>query len=313
MEHLDGSPILVTGAGGFIGSAVIRALAAAGPVVHALLGPPHAPFVPSPPGTPSAFAEITDLQSLRPVVKDVGTVIHLAGPASVAASFRDSAEYARVHVGGTATLLEACRDAGVGRFVYLSSAELYGQPDTNPVDEEQPPRPRSPYAAAKLGAESMVRALAPTLGLEAVILRPFSVYGPGMASRSLVGTLLDQAVSSDAVTLADLRPIRDYCYIDDVADAVARAGTEPMAEAFAVYNVGSGTGTSVADLARLVLATVGRNVEVRLGNLDRPPGSDILSLVADVRRIEHDLGWHAATSLSDGLAVTAASVRTERG
>jgi UDP-glucose 4-epimerase len=289
---------------------VVTALLADGEArVRALLGPHGSGFTPPPSGVATAFAEIDDLPALRPLVVGIDTVVHLAGPPSVAGSFLAPVDYARIHVVGTATLLEACRDSGVRRFVYISSAELYGRPDRNPVGEEQVPRPRSPYGAAKLGAEALVRSLAPVLGLEAVILRPFSVYGPGAPGRSLVGTLLDQALHRDGIDLADLRPVRDYVFVDDVAEAVARACTQRVVEPVGVYNVGSGTGTSVADLARLALAAVGRELPLRAADPDRPAGTDVPALVADVRRIERDLAWRAATSLPDGLARTVASLR----
>jgi nucleoside-diphosphate-sugar epimerase len=300
-------PLLVTGAGGFIGSVVTRLLAATGVPIRALLGPPGVELQ-ALPGTTPAFAEIDDLPALRSLVEGVGTVVHLAGPPSVAESFSAPAEYARVHVVGTATLLEACRERDVRRFVYVSSAELYGRPDRSPVREEELPRPRSPYGATKLGAEALVRAMAPVLGFEAVILRPFSVYGPGAPRRSLVGSLLDQALHADRIVLADLRPVRDYCYVEDVAAAIVRACSGPSAGPVEVYNVGSGTGTSVADLARLALAAVGRDLPLRSGDPDRPAGTDVPSLIADVAKIERELGWRAVTPLRDGLARTAASL-----
>ncbi len=302
-------PTLVTGAGGFIGSAVTRLLSSRGVPVRALLGPPGAEVVQPPAGIATVLGEIDDLPAVRSFLEGSETVVHLAGPPSVAASFREPIEYTRIHVVGTATVLEACRGSGVRRLVYVSSAELYGRPEHNPVGEDERPRPRSPYGVAKLAAEALVHALAPDLGIEAVVLRPFSVYGPGSPSRSLVGTLVDQALRGEAVVLSDLRPVRDYCYVDDVAQAVVRACSRAIPRPVSVYNVGSGTGTSVAELARLALDAVGRDLPIRSGDPDRPSGSDIPSLVADVGRIERELGWQAETSLPDGLARTARSLR----
>ena len=299
-------PVLVTGAGGFIGSAVTRLLAEAGVQVRAHLGPPGATTIPPPAGLDAISADIDDLDGVRSLVDGVTTIVHLAGPASVAASFSDPIGYARAHVVGTATLLEACRGSEVRTLVHVSSAELYGRPDRNPVREDDPLRPRSPYGAVKLGAESLVRSLAPVLGIRSVALRPFSVYGPGGPRRSLVGTLLEQAVHAEEVLLGDLRPVRDYCFVDDVATAVARACSSD-AGVGDVFNVGSGVGTSVEDLARLALSVVGRDVPIRTGVPDRPAGVDVSELVADVSAIRRELGWTAATSLRDGLSRTIAT------
>jgi UDP-glucose 4-epimerase len=150
-------------------------------------------------------------------------VIHLAGPPSVAASFDLPAEYARIHVGGTATVLDACRRLRIRRLVYLSSAEVYGQPQTNPVREDHPLEARSPYAAAKIGAEKFIESFAYSFALQSVILRPFSVYGAGLCSQSLIGAILHQARHGDSVRLATLAPIRDYCHVKDVATAILLA------------------------------------------------------------------------------------------
>ncbi len=312
MGTAGASAVLVTGAGGFIGSVVTRRLVEAGVPVRGLIGPPSSGPVRPTPGSLPAFAEITDARAVEGLVDGIETIVHIAGPPSVRDSFRVPVDHAKTHVVGTATILDACRGTDVRRFVHLSSAEVYGQPERNPVDEAQRTQPRSPYGAAKLGAEALVAALAPVIGLEAVILRPFSVYGPGMASGSVVGSLMDQARDRDALVLADLRPVRDYCYVDDVADAVVRAALGPVAEAVSVYNVGSGTGTSVAELARLALAVMGRDLPIRAGGPDRPSDADIRYLVADIRRIRQDLGWNPRTRLHDGLSAMAASLRPSK-
>jgi nucleoside-diphosphate-sugar epimerase len=304
MQRIEGANVLVTGAGGFIGARVVRALADAGARVRALLGPPECAFAEPPPGVDRSFADIGDLEAIQPLTTGVEAVVHLAGPAGVAASFDNAALYARVHVGGTATVLEACRRAGVARLVYISSAEVYGMPLANPVAESQRLQARSPYATAKIGAEHLVLACAGAFGFEAVILRPFSVYGPGLKSQSLLGTLLRQARGGDALVVADLRPVRDYCYVDDVAAAILRACTT-AAPAPATFNVGSGAGTSVAELATLVLELVGKQLPVRADpGPGRPRSADILHLVADIEHAREGLGWVAATPLQRGLQQT---------
>lgn len=297
--------MLVTGAGGLVGTATCRRLVAAGVMVRALVGPPGRPGLPALPALPeteSRWADVTDLAECRRAVVDAGAVVHLAGPPSVAASFRSPVEYARSHVVGTATLLEACRDTGVRRMVYISSAEIYGCPQRSPVSEEAPAAPRSPYAAAKLGAEAMVTTLAPALGLPAAVLRPFSVYGAGSPPTSLVGRLVRQVLAEPEVHLGDLRPVRDYLYVDDLADAVVRALTAPLPAAVRAYNAGSGVGTSVGELAAAALAAARRRAPVRQApGHDRAAGVDIPELVADTARASAELGWAATTPLDIGL------------
>jgi UDP-glucose 4-epimerase len=278
--------------------------------VKALLGPPGAPVEPPPGEVEVIYADITDLHALRSLVDGADLVAHLAGSASVAASFEQPIEYARVHVVGTATLLEACRATSVNRIVHISSAELYGQPDRNPVREDLPVAPLSPYGAAKLGAESMVRALAPVLSVDATILRPFSVYGPGLPLRSLVGTVIQQALFGDSVVVADLAPIRDYCFLDDVVEAIVAACYLPLPSRIRTYNIGSGKGVAVGELVNMVLAQVARDIPViEASRSDRPIGASVTQLVADPHRAAEELQWKALTSLKDGLALTIDWVR----
>lgn len=310
MTALDGHRLLLTGAGGFIGSALAPALLAQGACVRALIGPPGAETAIALPDCESHFAEIDDLDMLRRLVEGCDAVIHLAGPPSVAASFAAPAEFARIHTVGTATLLQACAQADIRRIVYLSSAEIYGQPETNPVGEDQLPRPCSPYGAAKLGAEAFLRCCAEAYRFEAVILRPFSIYGPGLPERSIVGRLLSQALWATEITVGDLRPVRDYCFLDDLVEAVLRSVTAAIPERVRSYNIGSGTGVSVAALAEHALRVAGRSLRVAAtGSHDRPLGADIRELIADPRRAAEELGWSAATPLPVGLERTAAWLR----
>jgi nucleoside-diphosphate-sugar epimerase len=299
--------VLVTGAGGFVGAAVLAGGLRAGDELRAHTGPGTSIQADGAADLPSVSCDITDAESLAPLVAGVDAVVHLAGPPSVAASFADPTGFLRAHVLGTATVARLCRAHSVKRMVYVSSAEVYGVPSPpgRPVSEDAPTAPRSPYAAAKVGAEAVLGAAARSGELEAVVLRPFSVYGPGMRPTSVLGTIVEQVLRArreTRVVVHDLRPVRDYCHVDDVAAAVWRACAAPAAGAIRTYNVGTGRGTSVAELAAVVMAAASRTGPiVEGGPADRPAACDIPALVADVDRARSELGWTAETMLEAGL------------
>jgi nucleoside-diphosphate-sugar epimerase len=298
--------VFVTGAGGFLGHAVLSRGVQLHHEMRVHVGPPGFHGIRPGPDVPTVHADIEDVDALRSLAARADVVVHLAGPAAVAASFDEAAEYLRVHVLGTEATVRLCRVLDAPRLVYVSSAEVYGQPSRSPVPEDAPLRPRSPYGAAKVGAEGVVGAAVRAHGLDAVVLRPFSVYGPGMRPGSVIGTVLTQALAGDEVQLFATRVVRDFCLVDDVAEAVwAACTTVPPRTGLRVYNVGSGRGTSMAELARTVFAVLDRSGRVtqRAGQ-DRPAAADIVELVADVAAARRDLGWQARTPLPIGLRRT---------
>jgi len=302
MGTVEGRTVLVTGAGGFIGSRVVKALLHCGARVRALIGPAAQHGQRLDVGSlENVTADISDIAAIEQITKGVHTVVHMAGPPSVASSFDHPTAFAQTHVVGTATILDCCRKARITRFVYISSAEVYGRPRSDVVTENHPIAPRSPYGAAKAGAEHFVHVFSMNFGISSVIVRPFSVYGPGATSNGVVPTILRMAQCEEMVVLRDLAPVRDYCFVDDVADAIVRACTALMA-GVATINVGSGIGVSVGELARTVLRVVGRSIPIREDRrINRPSNSENYRLIADRKRAAELLGWQPKTDLETGI------------
>jgi nucleoside-diphosphate-sugar epimerase len=300
---LAGETVVVTGAGGFIGSVLTTALLGQGARVRVLAGAPGQDTSRLPAGVQPVHADISDHAVLDQLSAGGAVCIHLAGLPSVAASLEAPLEYQRVHVGGTLAMLEACRRAGVRRFIYVSSAEVYGRSGMEQVGEDHPMAPRSPYAAGKAAAEQYVGAYARAFGMETVVLRPFSVYGPGMSRHSVLGTILRQTRQAGDVVLADLRPVRDYVFVSDVIEGILRAAVLPGSDQ--TFNLGTGVGTSVETLARTAMRVADRRLTLRCDPaLRRPREAEIHHLVADPSCSERVLGWRAVVPLGEGLRRT---------
>ncbi|HET8946028.1 MAG TPA: NAD-dependent epimerase/dehydratase family protein [Candidatus Polarisedimenticolia bacterium] len=300
--------IAITGAGGFIGSHLLERALQRGFEVRAHLGPPDAAVHEPPAGVRGVRASIDDPAPIRSLVEGAEVVIHLAGPASVAASWSDPAGCVRAHVDGTANVLEACRAQGVGRFVSLSSAEVYAADRPVPVGEDDPVGPRSPYGAAKLAAEHLVGAYARGCGLAARVLRLFSVFGPRQRA-GVVDHICRQALAAGAIELQAPDVVRDFCYVDDVSDAVLLAVRATAQGGLATLNIGRGQGLRIEALAARAQAVLGVPSRVRRGSgPPRPAGTDVPYLVADTRRALEVLGWSPQTSLDEGLRRTFATL-----
>lgn len=302
--------IVVTGAGGFLGRHVLSALAGPGVTISALCGDEAEREGIEKLAAHVAVGDILDTGLLDSRIRGADAVVHLAGPPFVRESFERPLDYARIHVLGTVAVLEACRAQRVRRLVYVSSAEVYGRSAAERVDENQPLCPLSPYGAAKASAERFIESMLAGGPSSAVMLRPFSIYGPGAPDGALVPTILRQAVDAPRIELANLAPIRDYCYVSDVAVAVKLALTVDIPGTSAV-NIGSGEGTSVRHLAERALEVVGRRIPIaQAAASDRPADADVDRLVADVRRAESLLGWRPRVSLREGLARICDGLRT---
>lgn len=262
------------------------------------------------------WGDVLDPRALHEALTAAESVVHLAGPPSVAASFRTPDTALAMHAAGTAAVFRVAAEvATVRRVVLISTAEVYGIPRRKIVRENHPLAPLSPYAAAKLGAEAVATVLSRAYGLELVIVRPFAVYGPESPRWSLVGTSIDRALHQEQIAMADLSRVRDLVHTDDIADLLRRCATLPLLEPAepVVVNASTGVGTSIRELAVAAARAAGRDLtvvqcpsrpeatagEIRAGT--RPSWSDPLRLVGDPRRAHEIFGWVPATSLESGL------------
>ena len=296
---------LVTGGAGFLGAALANRLVAEGHQVRVVDDLSA--------GDPARLDErvlftrgsVLDRPKLWTLLQDVDCVYHLAARVLVSESILYPREYNEVNVGGTVSVMEAMRDAGVRRVILASSGAIYGEQAHQPVREDQPPNPQSPYAVSKLAAEHYVRTIGALWGIETVILRIFNAYGPGQnlppSHPPVVPRFLQQALRGGTLVIfGGGGQTRDFVYVDDVVEALVAAATAADVDR-RIINVGSGQETSINELAELVAEVVGREVEV----LHSPAESGGVSrLCADIGLARRLLGYRPRVGLEEGLRRT---------
>ena len=305
--NLKKQQCLVTGGAGFIGSHLVDGLIASGCRVRVLDNLAN--------GKLKNFAghqavkrfefingSITDEPLLQSAMTGVQTVFHLAC-LGVRHSIVHPFENHRVNAEGTLMVLQAARAAGVRRFVYCSSSEVYGNAQRVPMAETHPVRPHTVYGASKLAGEAYARAFYQTYGLPVVIVRPFNTYGPrshheGDAGEIIPKTIVRAMNGRDILIFGDGSQTRDFTYVEDIARALAlSAGADDLIGQ--TLNVGSGTEIPIQSLARKILARMGNSAAKLVFTRDRP--GDVRRLRADAQKFSRLCGWHPIVDLDRGL------------
>lgn len=281
MTERTGKKIVVTGAGGFIGSALTAYLQKKDEMVQ---------------GLGSKELDVTDKQSVAALAASrPGHIVHLAGKTFVPRSWEEPAQFMETNVFGTLNLLELCRIHQIS-MTYIS-AYIYGPPEKNPICETDAVRPDNPYARSKYMAEELCAFYAKQFGVQVSIIRPFNVYGKGQKEEFLIPHIIDQAIHGDCIRVMNLTPMRDYVYLDDLLDAIYL--TIKNVQEYDVFNIGSGTSYSVAEVVELVQRILGTEKTVECRNQTRK--NELNNVVADISHAGEVLGWRPAHTLEQGL------------
>jgi nucleoside-diphosphate-sugar epimerase len=301
---------IVTGAGGFLGYALARHLERRAVPLRGL------DLRGSSSGHAIRCVDLSNLEStcgaVAVSVEELGgrpTMFHLAGLAHAGLCRADPSAAFTANVTATANVLEACRRVGVSRIVFPSTALVYALPGPLPITEQAPLGPRSIYAATKVCAEAILAGYAADYSFSIDVARLGNVYGPGGPADSVASTLLRQVIGDGHVHLRTLAPVRDFIHRDDVVDGLIRlaeAGGEP---GLRIFNLSSGVGTSIGELAELANQAIGHATPA----IETEPGTgreDRITL--DVGLLKRRTGWTPAIPLRDGVMQTLQAIREER-
>jgi dTDP-glucose 4,6-dehydratase len=310
--YWSGRRVLVTGAGGFIGSHVVERLVRSGASVRAFIRytsrPDHGCLTDLPVEIQDQVevyrGDLANPEALNDAVAGTSVVLALGALIAIPYSYRHPREYVFTNVEGVVNVLEACRRHEVERLVHTSTSEVYGTAQRVPIDEDHPLQAQSPYAATKVAADQLALSYWRTFSTPVVVARPFNTYGPRQSARAVIPTVITQALTRDRIELGSTSPTRDFLFVEDTARGLLRCAEADgvMGE---VINLGTGVEISIRDLVRRVLELTQRDLPViETDERLRPRNSEVERLVADASKARELLGWAPEIGFDEGLRRT---------
>lgn len=306
--------VLVTGAGGFIGSHLTEVLVKAGANVRVFIrynsrdGRGNLEDL-----EPAVLkqleiiaGDLRDVDAIDRSVKGCDTVFHLGALVGIPYSYKNPREVVETNILGTFNILNSGRDHGVNRIVCTSTSEVYGSARYVPIDEMHPLQGQSPYSASKIGADKLAESFYASYNLPVVTIRPFNCYGPRQSARAIIPTIITQALASQEIRIGNTEAMRDFTFVTDTVQGfIAAAQTQKSVGK--VINVGSGKEISIGELADLILKKTQSSAKIVIDKSRvRPSRSEVNRLLADNRLAKEALGWEPQVSMEEGIEKTVA-------
>ena len=304
--------ILVTGAGGFIGSHLTERLVELGANVNAFLrynsrndwGLLELLTKEKLDKIEVVMGDLKDADAVRHAAKDIDIIFHLGSLIAIPYSYIHPRETIETNIIGTLNVLMAAKEHEVEKIIHTSTSEVYGTAKYVPIDEKHPLQGQSPYSASKIGADKIAESFYRSYHLPLAIIRPFNTYGPRQSSRAVIPTIITQALTKGKIFLGSLHPTRDYTYVKDTVEAFIKVAESPKSIG-EVINIGANFEISIGTLAEKIISLIGKNVEiVSDSSRIRPPKSEVERLWCDNRKAMELLGWSPTTPLEEGLNKT---------
>ncbi len=307
--------VVVTGAGGFIGSHLTERLVELGADVRVLV---HYNALGTRGWLDSSVhrdaidvvaGDIRDRDSVRQALEDRAIVFHLAALIAIPYSYRAPTSYVETNINGTLNVMQAARELHPERVIHTSTSEAYGTALYAPIDEKHPLQGQSPYSASKIGADKMAEAYYRSFDVPVVTVRPFNTFGPRQSARAVIPSIITQCLTRDQIKLGSLHPLRDLNYVGNTVDGFIAAASTPAAVG-QVVNIGYGEEISIGDLAERIIALIGKPITIKTDEQRiRPKNSEVDRLLANITYAKQLLGWQPAISLNDGLSATIAWIK----
>jgi NAD dependent epimerase/dehydratase len=316
----DGKKVLVTGAGGFIGSHLTERLFELGAKIRAFVrytSRADEGFIKYfsddlRKNMDIVYGDIRELETVVKAIDGVDIIFNLAALVGIPYSYIHPQEVIEANTIGTLNVLMAARDVGIEKLVQTSTSEVYGTARYVPINEDHPKQPQSPYSASKIAADAIALSFYHSFDLPVAVIRPFNTYGPRQSDRAVIPSIISQALTKDRLTLGNTTPTRDFTFVTDTAEGFIK-----VAESESVgmeINIGSGREISIEDLTRKIISLVGRDIVIEHDKERvRPAHSEVQRLCADNTRARNVLGWAPKVSLTRGLEKTISFIKSNPG
>lgn len=304
--------VLITGAGGFIGSHLLEALVKRTAKVKAFVrynskrncGNLELLDKKIKKEVEVYFGDIRETEVLAKAMQGIDVVFNLAALVGIPYSYLNPHEVVMVNTIGTLNLLTAARDNKVKKFIQTSTSEVYGSPERVPITEKDCLRPQSPYAASKVGSDAVALSFFYAFDLPVSIIRPFNTYGPRQSARAVIPAIINQALNGNIIKLGSLTPRRDFTFVKDTVDGFIRVAKSDNSIG-EVINIGSGKDISIKELVVLVGRILGRKLTITKDTKRiRPKMSEVKRLLADNSKAKRLLNWEPQFDYERGLRLT---------
>jgi NAD dependent epimerase/dehydratase len=302
--------VLVTGAGGFIGSHLTERLVELGAQTRALVRYSSSGTwgwldrSPLKGEIEVVAGDVRDAWNVSRALERVDVVFHLAALIGIPYSYIAQDSYLKTNAEGTLNVLEAARRLGTQRVLCTSTSEVYGNARYVPMDENHPLQAQSPYAASKIAADKLAESYSLSFGVPVSVVRPFNTYGPRQSARAVIPAIVKQALEGETVRLGAAWPTRDFNFVTDIVEGfIAIAMSE--AAIGQTINLGTGTEVNVEKVTKRIGKLLGKELIIETDDERvRPESSEVSRLCADATKARELCGWEARISLDDGLSRT---------
>lgn len=319
-SYFENKRILVTGAGGFIGSHLTETLlehsADVRAFVHYNSRNDWGYLDDFPRGIKSSIdvisSDLRDYQAVKQATKNIDIIFHLGASIGIPYSLSFPNDVVQTNVIGTLNILNASLENEVTKIIHTSTSETYGSAQYVPIDEKHPLNPQSPYAASKIAADKLAESYYRAYNLPVTILRPFNTYGPRQSLRAIIPTIITQILEGGKVLVGNVEPRRDFTFVSDTVNGFIHIAKKDRVDGQS-FNLGVGKDISIRELILLISKLLGSEPKIEISpRRIRGNQSEVMQLLSDNSLAAKILEWQPKFSMEQGLKVTIDWLKTKK-